>query len=203
VPEQLSGRVAGNRTDPATKGVYVDVAAAHDGDYMSAGEAGSVDALPWDEPRDSGAESEGVKVAPGLSRRVAELVDLKVLGKDRAKPLKRSACAVRHTVSQGDALDHSLLELRRGSGVKMRSIPRPYGVNACVRESTWRSSSSDLICMSLTPVASAGAGPMAGQTHVAGRLDATRTRSAAYRTNSRSWRSTSLLVALNSRRGST
>jgi hypothetical protein len=31
--------VDGSRADPAVIGVYVDVAAAHDGDYVSAGEA--------------------------------------------------------------------------------------------------------------------------------------------------------------------
>jgi hypothetical protein len=34
--------VDGSRTDPAVIGVYVDVAAAHDGDYVSAGEAVTV-----------------------------------------------------------------------------------------------------------------------------------------------------------------
>ncbi len=40
--EQLSGPVDGSRTDPAVIGVYVDVAAAHDGDYVPAGEAVTV-----------------------------------------------------------------------------------------------------------------------------------------------------------------
>ena len=34
--------VNGSLTDPAVIGVYVDVAAAHDGDYVSAGEAVAV-----------------------------------------------------------------------------------------------------------------------------------------------------------------
>jgi len=34
--------VVGSRTDPAVIAVYVDVAAAHDGDYMPAGEAVTV-----------------------------------------------------------------------------------------------------------------------------------------------------------------
>lgn len=40
--EQLSRPVDGSRTDPAVIGVYVDVAAAHDGAYVSVGEAVTV-----------------------------------------------------------------------------------------------------------------------------------------------------------------
>src|ERR1035441_5748377 len=40
--EQLSRPVDGRRTDPAVIGVYVDVAAAHDGGYVPAGEAVTV-----------------------------------------------------------------------------------------------------------------------------------------------------------------
>src|SRR5262245_46701238 len=40
--EQLSRPVGGVNTDPAAIGVYVDVAAAYDGDYVSAGEAVTV-----------------------------------------------------------------------------------------------------------------------------------------------------------------
>jgi|SRR5271166_1045889 len=39
IGEQLSRRVDGSRTDPAVIGVYVDIIAAHDGEYVSAGEA--------------------------------------------------------------------------------------------------------------------------------------------------------------------
>jgi hypothetical protein len=43
---RVRGRTPGSecnyRTDPAVIGVYVDVAAAHDGDYVSAGEAVTV-----------------------------------------------------------------------------------------------------------------------------------------------------------------